>query len=61
MLIITNSHLLNVKDNAIQRRIKIGAIGALTKSSQEDCYEFLIHVSNEWDYLFQAKCSYDLE
>lgn len=52
---LTNTHLINVKEGKkIQRRIKIASVKAVTKSCQVDCLEFVIHVENEYDIYLSA-------
>ena len=51
-LLLTTLHLANVKDHTFQRRIRIDAIKAMTKSTELNNNEFICHVENEYDYTF---------
>lgn len=39
-------------DIEFQRKIPISRIKAATKSTVEGCYEFIVHVKQEYDYRF---------
>lgn len=49
-------HQMNRKYNnkcvEFQRKIPIVKIKAATKSTVEGCYEFIVHVKQEYDYRF---------
>jgi hypothetical protein len=54
-MLLTTKRLYNVADEAkIQRRIAVSTISALSRSKQDGCLEFVVHVSNEYDYQFEA-------
>ena len=51
---ITNQGLYNIKKNECQRRIGIKAIKAVTKSTQANNLQFIVHCMNEYDYMFES-------
>jgi len=54
-LLLTTQHLANVKDHEFQRRIAIKSIKAMTKSTQLNNNEFIVHVKDEYDYRFNCE------
>jgi len=53
-LLLTNQYLYNIKKDNVQRKISIGSIKAMTKSTKEDNTEFIVHVRSEYDYHFEC-------
>jgi len=51
-LLLTNIYLSNLKKKSFQRKIPIVKIKAATKSTVDGCYEFIVHVKQEYDYRF---------
>lgn len=51
---LTTHQLYNVKGKDFQRPISIQKLKALTKSSDNGNYEFIVHVKNEYDYRFTS-------
>ncbi|CDW73477.1 UNKNOWN [Stylonychia lemnae] len=51
-LLLTNVYLSNLKKKTFQRKIPIVKVKAATKSTQEGCLEFIVHVKQEYDYRF---------
>lgn len=49
---VTDLHVLNIKGTKIQRAIRVGNILGLTKSTDSQCGEFVIHVQDDYDYRF---------
>lgn len=52
-LLLTNHCLYNIKKNTVQRRISVGAIKAVSRSTKEP-REFIVHVKSEYDYRFES-------
>lgn len=55
VLLLTNMALYNLKDTDIQRRIAVPTIRAITKSTKPKCLEFVVHVTNDYDYRFESE------
>lgn len=53
-MLLTTHQLYNVKNKDFQRSIGIQKIKALTKSSDNGNFEFIVHVKNEYDYRFTS-------
>ena len=51
-LLLTTSRLANIKKKEFQRTIKINTIRALTRSTVENDFDFIVHVKDEYDYRF---------
>ena len=54
---ITNTHMINVKNNKIMRRIEIDTLEALTisdKFTNPASLEFVVHVEKAYDYQYRA-------
>lgn len=51
-LIVTNERLLNVKKKEFQRSIAVNTFRGCTRSNTIKNKEFVVHVSNEYDYRF---------
>ena len=54
-LLLTNLYLCNLKKKTPQRKIPIAKIRGATKSTIEGAFEFIVHVSKEYDYRFISK------
>ncbi len=54
-LLLTNLYLCNLKKKNPQRKIPVAKIRGATKSTVEKAFEFIIHVSKEYDYRFVSK------
>lgn len=54
-MLLTTENLCNVKDGTFKRNIRIPSLKGLTKSTDPDIQNFLIHVENEYDYEFVCK------
>jgi len=52
VMLISNKALYNMKKKAIQRKIPISEVEAITKSLVKDSQEFVIHVPSEYDYRY---------
>jgi hypothetical protein len=48
IFVITNMAIYNIKKYSIQRRIRIKDIAGITKSTDKNCFEFVVH--HEWEY-----------
>jgi len=53
--VVTSSALYNVHKNTIKRKIRIRDIAGLTKSSDQKIGEFIVHVEDDYDYMFPNK------
>ena len=51
---LTTENLCNLKDDEVQRTIKVLNIIGLTKSTSPDNYSFVVHVKDEYDYKFKS-------
>lgn len=51
-LLLTTHRLANIKKKEFQRTIKINTIRALSRSSIEKDFDFVVHVKDEYDYRF---------
>ena len=51
-LLLTTNRLANIKKKDFQRTIKINTIRALTRSTIENDFDFVVHVKDEYDYRF---------
>ena len=54
-MLLTTELLCNVKNNQFKRNIKINNLRALTRSTDPEIDNFIIHVKDEWDYEFVCK------
>lgn len=52
---LTSEHLCNVKAKKLMRSIKLSKLNGLTKSTDADNFDFIIHVKQEYDYEFRSK------
>jgi len=53
-LMLTNTSLYNIKKNTSQRKISIFNIKAVTKSTQPNNKQFIVHINSEYDYMFES-------
>ena len=53
-LLLTNLNLYNIKKDQVQRKINIGSIKAITKSTKAGNPEFVVHIKNEYDYRYES-------
>lgn len=51
---MTNHYLYNIKKTEVQRRIAIKSIKSVTKSTLPSNTQFIIHIKNEYDYMFES-------
>ena len=58
-LLLTNHCLYNIKKDQVQRRISVGAVKAVSKSTKEQ-KEFIVHVKSEYDYRFESDFRKDI-
>jgi serum/glucocorticoid-regulated kinase 2 len=42
--------IYNIKKHSIQRRMEIKDVAGITKSTDKNCFEFVVHHDNEYDY-----------
>ena len=54
ILLLTNLNLYNIKKDSVQRKINIGSIKAITKSTKAGNPEFVVHIKNEYDYRYET-------
>jgi hypothetical protein len=54
-MLLTNLSLYNIKKGSIQRTIRVDSIKAVSKSLVQDCNQFVVHVTSEYDYLFESE------
>ena len=52
---LTNAHLCNLEDTSFKRSIYLSKIKALTKSTQLNNIDFIVHVEDEYDYMYRSK------
>ena len=50
IFVITNMSIYNIKKYSIQRKIAIKDIAGITKSTDKNCFEFVVHHKREYDY-----------
>ena len=50
--LLTTHQICNVKDKAFQRSIRLSKVMGLTKSTEANNKEFVVHVKGEYDYRF---------
>lgn len=53
-LLLTNQNLFNIKKDHVQRRIGVQSIKAVTKSTNPNNNQFIVHVKSEYDYIFES-------
>lgn len=53
-LLLTNLSLYNIKKDQVQRKISINSIKALTKSTNPNNAQFIVHVRSEYDYMYES-------
>lgn len=53
-MLVTNTRIYNLKDVSIQRKIQISSVKAITKSTKAGYLEFVVHVNDEYDYMFES-------
>ena len=53
-LLITNFSIYNIKGDQIKRKIPLYSIQAITKSKLVENFQFVIHIKNEYDYMFES-------
>lgn len=51
---LTNQHLYNIKKDQVQRRIAVSSIKAVTKSTNSNNCQFIVHVKSEYDYMYES-------
>ena len=51
-MLVTNTHVYNLKKKSVQRAIRISALRGCTQSLQKGNFEFVVHIRNEYDYRF---------
>lgn len=54
IFLLTNFAVYNVKSDAIDRKISMSTIKAVTKSTKEGCTQLVVHVRSEFDYLMET-------
>ena len=54
IFLLTNFAVYNVKNDAIDRKISMSTIKAVTKSTKEGCTQLVVHVRSEFDYLMET-------
>ena len=54
-MLLTNKNLYNIKKSAVQRRIYNDAIKAVTKVTKKNNKQFVIHIKNEYDYMYESE------
>ena len=52
--LLTNQYLYNIKKSEVQRRIAVNSIKGVTKSLLANNTQFVIHIQNEYDYMFES-------
>lgn len=53
-LLITNYCIYNIKNEEIKRKIPLYSIQAITKSKLVENFQFVIHIKNEYDYMYES-------
>lgn len=53
-LLLTNQCLYNIKKSHVQRKITVGNIKAVTKSTHPGNQQFIVHIKSEYDYMFES-------
>ena len=53
-LLLTNQNLYNIKKDQVQRRINIQSVKAVTKSTNSNNTQFIVHVKSEYDYMYES-------
>jgi hypothetical protein len=51
---LTNQYLYNIKKTEVQRKIALKSIKSVTKSSIQNNLQFIVHIKNEYDYMFES-------
>ena len=59
-LLVTNQSLYNIKKSQVQRKIALPSVQALTKCLCPGEWQFVIHVRNEYDYLYMSEHRQDI-
>ena len=54
VLLITNKYLYNLKKKSEKRKIPLTKIDCLTKSTDKESNEFVIHITSEYDYRYES-------
>ena len=54
VFLLTNFAVYNVKADAIDRKISMSTIKAVTRSTKDGCNQIVIHVRSEFDYLMET-------
>ena len=54
LLLLTNFNLFNIKEDQVKRKIPLLSIQAITKSKLVENLQFVIHVKNEYDYMYES-------
>ena len=59
-LMLTTQNLCNVRQNneIFRRSIRVNKLGGLTKRKNDEQLNFIVHVKDEYDYLFKAENEY---
>ena len=52
--LLTNQYLYNIKKTEVQRRIAVKSIKSVTKSTIPNNLQFIVHIKNEYDYMFES-------
>lgn len=52
--LLTNMYLYNIKKTEVQRRIAVKSIKSVTKSTIPNNLQFIVHIKNEYDYMFES-------
>ena len=53
--LLTNQNLFNIKRAEVQRRIALASVKAVTKSTVNGNAQFIVHIKNEYDYMFESE------
>jgi len=54
VFLLTNFAAYNVKSDAIDRKMSMSTIKAITKSTKDGCNQIVIHIRSEFDYLVES-------
>lgn len=52
--LLTDQYLYNIKKTESQRRIAVKSIKSVTKSIISQNQQFIVHIKNEYDYMFES-------
>ena len=52
--LLTNQNLYNIKKTEVQRKIEVKSIKSVTKSTQANNLQFIVHIKSQYDYMFES-------